>query len=294
VDVMFEQYLERQNRLDRDPKTIELVGRVLRAFDSHLDALDVRAAEVESWVVEEYVLGTMRKAAYNTKRSHLSYIGAAYRYARRRRQVAHDPTEGVQLPRPPDREPRILSTGELRAIYAAIESRREEMSFHLLAYAGLRRTEAAKLREEHVDLSSQTLTVHGKGSKIRKVPIHPALWDVLERQMEGTPIRPLVRGRGIDHINPTWFGLKVAALAERANIDASPHDFRRTAASSLYANGVPEHTIDRIFGWAPRTVGRKFYLNVADDQLQTAILRIYRDAPVSNPPKRGGRAVAKS
>lgn len=280
MDIMFEQYLERLNRLNRSPDTIKIAERVLSEFDAHLGDIQVAPQSVESWVVEEYVLGERRRFARSTKSLHLTYIGAAYRYARRRRQVERDPTEGVSLPSEPEREPRVLSPVELRSIYGAIETRREEVGYHLLAYAGLRRAEAAKLREEHVDLQANTLTILGKGSKLRKVPIHPALWDVLDRRLEGVPHLPLLRSWGIRQVHPNHFGACITALAARVGVDARPHDFRRTAASSLFANDVPEHTIDRIFGWAPTTVGRKFYLKVADDQLQRAILRLYADAPI--------------
>lgn len=284
MDAMFEQFLERQGRLDRDPKTIALTRQVLGQFEEHLEVVGVAPAEVESWVVEEYVLG--KRVARETKRHHLVYIGAAYRYARRRRQVAHDPTEGIQLPTVPDREPKIIPPDDLRALYAAIRGRRDEMGFHLLAYAGLRRTEAAKMREEHVDLDGHTLRVNGKQGKFRLVPIHPALWDVLERRLDGIDHRPLLRGRGIQQVNPTYFGMQMTELATRAGVEATPHDFRRTVASSLYRNGVQADTIDRLMGWAPRTVRSRYYLNVADDQLQSAILRLYQDSPISNPPKR--------
>lgn len=292
MHTMFEQHVERLNRLNRDPRTIQMATRILERFDAYLEELGVAPADVEGWMIEEYLPGTGRTK--NTRQCHLTYIGAAYRYARKRRQVQFDPTDGVRLPSEPDKEPKILTASELRAVYGAIEDRTEEIGFHLLAYAGLRRTEAARLREEHVDLESSTLTVHGKHGKLRKVPIHPALWEVLDRRMDGEGFRPLLRSWGIRQLQHEYFGKRMSMLAERAGVAATPHDFRRTMASSLYANDVPEHTIDKIMGWAPRTVGRKFYLRVADDKLQKAILRLYQDAPISNPPKRGGLPVVRS
>ena len=279
MHLIFEQHLERLNRLNRNPTTIAMAERILRRFSDHLDELGIAPADVEPWVIEEYLPSTGRTR--NSRQAHLTYIGAAYRYARRRRQVTFDPTDDVKLPAEPDKEPNIITGPELCAVYGAIRDRTEEIGFHLLAYAGLRRTEAATLREEHVDLTGQTLTVHGKQGKLRKVPIHPALGDVLERRMDGVDHRPLVRSWGIRQIQHEYFGERMTMLAARAGVRATPHDFRRTAASSLYANGVPEHTINRIMGWAPRTVGRKFYLRVADDQLQRAILKLYADSPVS-------------
>jgi len=38
--------------------------------------------------------------------------------------------------------------------------------------------------------------------------------------------------------------------------------------------------IDLIMGWAPSSIFRRFYDNVADDELHRAILRLYADDPI--------------
>jgi integrase len=66
----------------------------------------------------------------------------------------------------------------------------------------------------------------------------------------------------------------------RGDVSCSFHDFRRTVATSLAENDVPERIIDSIMGWAPRTVGRRYYIRRADHRMQEAILRLYADDPV--------------
>jgi integrase len=58
------------------------------------------------------------------------------------------------------------------------------------------------------------------------------------------------------------------------------HDFRRTVASSLDANGVEEGLINEIMGWARRGIFARYYRNVAPERLQQAILRLYADNPL--------------
>jgi integrase/recombinase XerD len=43
------------------------------------------------------------------------------------------------------------------------------------AYAGLRVSEIAAIRGEHVDLITSTIAITGKGDKTRYIPLHPIL-----------------------------------------------------------------------------------------------------------------------
>jgi integrase len=69
-------------------------------------------------------------------------------------------------------------------------------------------------------------------------------------------------------------------MSRRLHPAHTPHDYRRTVATSLRRNGVDTGVIDRIMGWAPRSVFRRYYDNVADVELKRGILRLYADDPV--------------
>ena len=51
-------------------------------------------------------------------------------------------------------------------------------------FGGLRRVEVCRLKWTDVDYANQTMTVMGKGDKIRKVPIHPVLCEALQRYQQ--------------------------------------------------------------------------------------------------------------
>jgi integrase len=215
--------------------------------------------------------------APRTKQLHFQNLKAAMRYAVRRGVMDADPTEFVRLPRVIDQEPRILTSSELRAIRSRCWTGQQRLLFGLLAYTGMRRAEVWGLKWE--DVTPSSLRVIGKGGKLRHVPVHPALSEVLIRQSvsagsgdqhvlcSGDGSRPLSEA-GI------WFRLKAIAPG------VGCHDFRRTVATSLVENGVPEYQVDRIMGWAARTVGRRYYVRAASEQLQRAILKLYADDPL--------------
>lgn len=72
----------------------------------------------------------------------------------------------------------------------------------------------------------------------------------------------------------------IQEMSRRLHPVYTPHDFRRTVSSSLGYNGVQEPLIDRIMGWAPRSVYRRFYRGVVDVELKRAILKLYADDPL--------------
>src|SRR5205823_267616 len=78
-------------------------------------------------------------------------------------------------------------------------------------------------------------------------------------------------------------------LLARAGVDGGnrpAHRFRATVQCSLYEEGVREDVIDRILGWAPRTMRQRYYSRVRDETAHEAILCLYRSDPIERRPLR--------
>jgi integrase/recombinase XerD len=217
-------------------------------------------------------------------RRHLAVVRAAYRYGLRHDLVSHDPTGDVRLPRLPDWEPATYSNADLRAIFATINSEREEIVFFLLAFAGLRLCEASELSWNEVDFDRGQLKLVGKGGKLRLVPLHPVLDRVLREHLRrARPGRAHVVGTIHDRrlAHRTWTDT-VGGLVRRAGVevDGPSHAFRRTVATVMHEQGVRTAVINRIMGWAPRTVRERHYVRIAPQIMRDAILTLYRDDPI--------------
>jgi integrase len=132
--------------------------------------------------------------------------------------------------------------------------------------------------------TARQMKVLGKGAKLRLVPLHPVLQDVLA---ELPPVsRHVVTSAWKERVSAFTFNRKLRDLLERAQVDGGrrlAHKFRKTLATSLFENGAQERVIDRIFGWAPTTVRDRHYTRVADILMQRAILVAYEDDPLSAP-----------
>jgi len=155
----------------------------------------------------------------------------------------------------------------------------------LFIFGGLRRIEVCRLKWTDVDYAGQTLTVMGKGSKIRKVPMHPVVHDVLRSwqgycqrlgYQRGEPITYML-GTGSNPLNTATMARWIEDCSEAAGIHIKSHTFRKSLATDLYERGAREDYIEQILGWAKRTVRQRFYSRVAHEQLLQTILLAYKD-----------------
>lgn len=271
---LFDEYQNRLVRRGRNGGTVYIFGNAVKRFrawcaEQGIDPIRATSDDLERYFDEQDL-------APNTKRSHLTWIRASYRYAQRRGVIAIDPTIDVELPKPAETRPRVIPIHYLRTAKENITDEGQWMLFHLAAYTGARQSEITNLRWQDVDLPNQTIEIIGKGDKRRLIPIHPALGEVLAernqgagwvwpgREKNGKPAATSTLQNRIQKIVPTY----------------TFHDFRRTVASSLDANGVEEGVINEIMGWARQGVFQRFYRNVAPERLQQAILKLYADDPL--------------
>jgi integrase len=136
---------------------------------------------------------------------------------------------------------------------------RDRAIISIAAHCGLRREEISSLDFEDIRWGDSPLfAVRGKGSKLRDVFIPKTAWRDLEAWLTVTKgkLGPIFwRGRKGGKIAPgrrlspsgVWEVIKRAALAAKIE-NVTPHDFRRTYASMLFAQGVDPVTVQKLMG----------------------------------------------
>lgn len=284
MDIIFEQYRDRlQRRLragELSPHTITGFTTAARRLSEWLTDQGLTAAVATEPVLEEY-FDTLPLAP-SSRGTHLRHIQAAYVYAIKAGRIRTNPSLDLRSPKPGTREPRTIPTADLKEMKARIQTTRDWLWFHLLAYTGMRRAEVIGLKWDDGDedasvlrLEHQTIRVIGKGRKDRLIPIHPALGDVLidHRGAPGQFVIPSDGKRGMA-------SQTVQEMTKRLSPTYTPHDFRRTVTTSLEVNGVDTRIIDRIMGWEDGSMRRRYYTGRATPELHRAILRLYADDPI--------------
>jgi len=280
LSLVLAQYGDRLRRKRKSPHTLTGFATAATRYDRWLRAQGKSAEDATFADVEDYF--DQLPLAPSSKATHLKMIRAAYAYGVQRGTLRQNPAIDVEIEAAEWREPRVIATPVLRDIRGGIQLTRDWIFFHLLAYTGMRRHEIATLRWDDGDeggsvvkLADQSIRVLGKGNKPRTVPIHPVLQECLLFH-QGEPGRWVVpsdgkKGVAVDTIQ---------AMVKRLHPVYTPHDYRRTVATSLRRNGVDESVRNRIMGWGPKDIFMRHYDHVADAELHRGILRLYADDPL--------------
>lgn len=278
--LVFAQYAEWLRRKNASPHTLKGFAIVSRRLDRWLLEREMSAESARMGDLEDYF--DSLALSPSSKGTHLRYIQAAFAYGARRGTIRDNQAIDVVIAKPDPKEPRTIPGAELRKIRSGIQLDRDWLWFHFLVYTGMRRFEIAGLRWDDggdegsvLKLAEQTIRVLGKSRKLRTVPIHPALQECLAERpaVPGTFVIPSTGTHGIALDT-------IQIMTKRLHPVFTPHDFRRTVATSLRRNGVDESVRNRIMGWGAKDIFQRFYDNVADAELHRGILRLYGDDPI--------------
>ena len=184
------------------------------------------------------------------------------------------------LPRPvaPDDAMELAENAADAASVAWIGAR--DLAILLLLYgAGLRVAEALSLNARTIPFGT-TLRVLGKRSKMRIVPIMPAVREAVEDYVRQCPYTlggdgPLFVGARGRPLNPDLVRRSVAAARKRLGLPDSvtPHALRHSFATHLLARGVDLRSLQELLGHA----------SLSSTQIYTAVdaarlLDVYRHA----------------
>jgi len=265
--------LAKERRLSA--KTVEAYGRDLRQFlaflTNHLGEppsvkgiLGLKPLDIRAF------LAARRMDAVGS-RSLMRQLAALRSFARHLEREGHGTASAFAAIRTPkvDRNlPRPLSASSAVAVTAAetraSENRkpwilaRDAAVLSLLYGAGLRISEALGLQRRDAPINgSDTITVTGKGGKMRSVPVIPATQRAVEEYLALCPYAippegPLFVGARGGPLSPRIIQLAVEELRGALGLpdSATPHALRHSFATHLLARGGDLRGIQELLGHA--------------------------------------------
>lgn len=193
----------------------------------------------------------------------ISGIRGFFKYCRNRGILEADPSALIEQPKMGRKLPDVLSTQEIDAMIAAIdtskdESLRNRAIIETLYGSGLRVSELVGLRLSRIMMDDQCVLVEGKGSKQRLVPLSPVslslIQDYLEQRIRG-PIKPdsadiLFLNRRGGQMSRVMVFYIIRDLAQAAGIThhVSPHTLRHSFATHLLEGGANLRVIQALLG----------------------------------------------
>jgi site-specific recombinase XerD len=219
-------------------------------------------------------LGT-RKLARATVARKAAALRCYFSWLDRQGRLGSDPARSLRAPSGGGRLPRVLSSGEVTALLdvptGSPVDRRDLAVLELLYAAGLRVSELCGLDRGDIDLRGRTVTVLGKGSKQRRVPIHDAAVDALRAwfddgrdAMEGPPDAAFVNRRGA-RLGPR----DVRRILDRRSASPThPHALRHTYATHLLDGGADLRVVQELLGHASLAT-TQVYTHVSKERLRS-------------------------
>ena len=178
----------------------------------------------------------------------------------------------------------VLTEKEVLRLHQAIPrlSYRNQALIHLLLYAGLRASELVELRLWQIDWIGRSMEVHGKGDKVREVPLRE---DTLcrirqyveedrkkHRQAVESPYvflsqrgERLTRGGLLDILK---------TLDDTVGRHLYPHLFRHTFATRLTQKHVDITVISRLLGHHSIEQTNRYYIQTSKEEKQKAVDRL--------------------
>ncbi len=226
-----------------------------------------------------------RRYARRTIARKAAAIRRYFAWLRRTGRIESDPARRLSAPSGEARLPHVLSPNELQELLepdsAALDSEdetwrlRDDAILELLYGSGLRVSELCTLELGGVDLAGRAVTVWGKGSKQRRVPMGDQSADALAAWISRG--RPAVvkheAAHGVVFVNrrvrPIGPRDVRRILDRRAPVPTHPHALRHTYATHLLDGGADLRVVQELLGHASlRTT--EVYTHVSTERLVEA------------------------
>lgn len=252
----------------RSPRTVQSYTESAEQLSDFLvrkgmpTAVDsIRREHVESFI--EDLDSRFRPATVAVRYKSLKQL---FRWLLEEGEITSDPMERMKLPSVPEDPPAVLSDTELRALLKACEgqdfvARRDTAIIRTFIDTGARLSEMASLKLDDVDLDNQTLTVVGKGSRVRVLPIGAKAVKAIDRYLrvrrrDGTPMLWLGRS---EPLGTSGIAQMLRRRATSARLDhLNPHQFRHTFAHQWLRSEGAEGDLMEIAGWRSREMLRRY------------------------------------
>jgi site-specific recombinase XerD len=220
-----------------------------------------------------------RELAGSTLRRKLAALSSLFEYLCERNAVSTNPVDGVKRPKVESYEGKTPALGDAqtrqllkRPVGEGLQQLRDRALLSVLFHHGLRREEACSLMVSsmHQRRGVPHLRVHGKGGKVRNIPLHPGSHELLTDYLEASghaydregalfrPIRNNRTGTTERPLSPDGVYKIMRRYSSELGVPSSPHVARATAATNALDNGADIAKVQEWLGHADISTTRMY------------------------------------
>ncbi len=267
------------------PATREAYGRDLASFVEWAERAALSGPErVDRITLRRYLayLSTRRYAPRTIARR-ASALRRYFAWLARTGRVAVDPAASLHAPKGDSRLPRVLRGDELKVLLdeppASVDGDddairlRDDAVLELLYGSGLRVAELCGLTPGDLDCAALTVTVWGKGSKQRRVPMSEPAVDAVTGWLRKGRLRLVTEATPPDAAFLNRRGARLTPRDVRRIIDrraaapTHPHALRHSFATHLLDGGADLRAVQELLGHSNLATTQR-YTHVSKERLR--------------------------
>lgn len=273
---LFEKFL-REHGLTRSKETMRGYRWNLKQYEHYLTDNSLEVSSVIKDDVEKFLL---KCSSLQLRKIRLRLIKRLYNYLKRIGLALLNPASGIKLlhkietkvPQVPGRK-HIARLTNFISNTKSTTSTRNHLLLELAYGSGLRRCELMALNIEDINQSTGIARIHGKGNKIRMVPVTKKALELIRRylsvrspSMSGPLFLSIIKRKRLTNIG--------ISKAFENNIGIRPHLLRHACATHMLDNGCDIRFIQALLGHKCLSVTQR-YTQVSKRKLAEVINRLH-------------------
>lgn len=224
-----------------------------------------------------------KKLSRNSVGRTMSAIKMFYRFLLSEGVIESNPITLVKTGKGGSQLPKFLYEQEMEALFSSIDTSdvlgvRNYALLELLYATGIRVSECCTLKLSDVNLEGGMLLVHGKGEKMRYVPLGEFVIHAMQDYFARRPELLAKSGMDSDVVFLNNLGkpltdrgvrdiLKRMTMKTSENMKLAPHMIRHTFATHLLNNGADMRSVQELLGHANLS-STQIYTHVSKDRLK--------------------------
>jgi site-specific recombinase XerD len=272
---------------NRSPNTLATYTTSVEMFATYLEAngMPAQVASIKREHVESFLAWMIERYKPASVRNRYTGIRRFFDWCLEEGEVTSSPLRNIPPPAIPENPPPVLSDDQLRALLKTcagktFEDRRDTAIVWMFLSTGIRLAELSGLAVGDVDLETRTVTVLGKGRRVRTVGLNLKGSQGLDRYLR------IRRSHPQASLAAVWLGLRgpmtpsgVRQVLERRGAEAGieglhPHLLRHTWAHKMLATGHEETNVMQLAGWRSRQMLNRYGASAAGERAIAAQQRL--------------------
>lgn len=202
-------------------------------------------------------LSTLLYAHYSpaSRRRMIACLRSFYKFLSREGRADKKTCEFITLPKEQKKIPDILTISEVEKLLEmpslkTYYGRLDAAILEFLYCTGIRVSELCSIKIDDIDLKSCRVRIHGKGNKMRLIPLTKSCIRCIKRLKSGCNNSYLFVNKNCNAINRQYAWRMIKRYAKEAGIkkNVTPHLLRHSFATHLLENGADIRIIQQLLG----------------------------------------------